>query len=99
MTQPDKHFVFRLYSANRNVEMERLMQQLKQVMSKYFPGDVQTEIIDVLMDPERAVQDNVFGTPMLVKHLPEPSQRVLGDLSDPKKILVLFGLLQEKANE
>jgi circadian clock protein KaiB len=95
MASSNERFVFRLYSADRSEEMDKLMERLKEVVAAQLGGEVKTEVIDVLRDPERAVRENVFGTPMLIKDMPEPSQRVLGDLSDPHKILVLFGLLEK----
>jgi circadian clock protein KaiB len=94
MANNDAQFVFRVFSANRSDEMEKLMRGLKEIVEQHCDGSVHTEIIDVLNDPERAIKDKVFGTPTLIKDAPEPSLRVLGDLSDPRRILVLFGLLE-----
>lgn len=52
----------------------------------------QIELIDVLDNFERAVAANVFATPMLIRHLPEPERRVLGDLTDAAAVLNKLGL-------
>ena len=88
----DAKFVFRLYSVDRSDETRLLMERLGRVVAEHCQGEVQTEIVDVLHHPERAVEANVFATPMLVKELPEPSQRVIGDLTDPDNILMVLGL-------
>lgn len=90
--QTRKRFVLRLYNANRTGEMAKLAKRFEEVLRAHFPDCHQVEIIDVLTEPERAAEEKVFVTPTLVKAVPEPLQRVMGDLSDPQKVLMLLGV-------
>jgi len=62
-------------------------------LEKYIPGDYSLEIVDVLTDTEKAVEYNIFATPTLIKTDPEPVLRVIGDLKNPQKTLLLLGLI------
>ena len=57
-------------------------------------GRYELEIIDVLAHPEKAEQDKILATPTLIKQLPPPLRRVIGDLSDSEKVLLGLELRQ-----
>ena len=57
-------------------------------------GRYELEIIDVLEHPEKAEQDKILATPTLIKQLPPPLRRVIGDLSDSEKVLLGLELRQ-----
>jgi len=63
---------------------------LKRICEQELEGLYELEIIDVLENPQLAEDDKVLATPTLIKQLPPPLRRVIGDLSDKEK--VLFGL-------
>lgn len=94
----DLHYILRIYNANRIIEMTELAARFGEVVASDCPeGTVQVECVDVLVEPERAVRENVFVTPTLVKESPGPSLRVIGDLSDPKRVLVMLGVTSEES--
>jgi len=63
---------------------------LKRICEQELEGLYELEIIDVLENPQLAEDDKILATPTLIKQLPPPLRRVIGDLSDKEK--VLFGL-------
>lgn len=91
MKEPKK--VLRLYvSDGANQE---LFAVLKESLENHLPGGYSLEVIDVLDKMGQAIEADIFATPTLMKVLPEPVMRVIGDLRDPKKTLVLLGVLEE----
>jgi hypothetical protein len=71
-----------------NDEFSQFIKRLSTVLaSTYAPGDWKLDVVEVLYMPEKALANDVFATPMLVRELPEPVLRVLGDLSKMPSIL------------
>lgn len=85
-------YVLRLYVADQAVETEKLSHQLKELLNDHL-GEGAVEHVDVLVEPERAMEEDVFATPMAVKELPPPVQKLIGDLRNPEKVLLLFGVV------
>ena len=88
----DKHTTYklRLYNADRSDEAAELALRLGEAVRSACNGFCDIEVIDVLETPEQALQAHVFATPMLVKELPEPVQRILGDINDARRVLMLL---------
>jgi circadian clock protein KaiB len=61
---------------------------LRRICEQDLGGQYQLEIIDVLEHPQRAEDDKILATPTLIKQLPPPLRRVIGDLSDKEKVLL-----------
>jgi circadian clock protein KaiB len=70
------------------------IENLRRVCEKDLPGQYELQVIDVLKNPELAEKDKVLATPTLIKQLPPPLRRVIGDLSDSEKILLGLELRQ-----
>ncbi len=68
---------------------------LKSLLDEELKGRYSLEVINVLDNPERAQEDNILATPTLIKASPPPERRVVGDLSDRKKVLLGLGLTTE----
>jgi circadian clock protein KaiB len=69
---------------------------LRVLLDKKFKGQYSLEVINILDNPQRAVEDNILATPTLVKASPPPERRVVGDLSDEERVLTVLGLTAEK---
>lgn len=95
----NKCYVFRLYNADRSAETMALARRLEDAVFAQLGETCRVETVDILTEPERAVEGGVFVTPTLVREMPEPIKRVVGDLSEPGKVLVLLGMvmLDQKA--
>ena len=61
---------------------------LRRICEEDLRGNYKLEIIDVLEHPQRAEDDRILATPTLIKQLPPPLRRVIGDLSDKDKVLL-----------
>ena len=61
---------------------------LRRICDEQLRGEYELEIIDVLEHPELAESDKILATPTLIKQLPPPLRRVIGDLSDKDKVLL-----------
>lgn len=67
---------------------------LRRICEQELGGQYQLEIIDVLEHPELAEEDKILATPTLIKQLPPPLRKVIGDLSDKEKVLLGLELHQ-----
>ena len=78
-----------LYVAGRDARSTRTESTLRRLCEEHFERH-ELEVVDVTRDPERAESENILITPTVIRRCPEPSRRVVGDLSDTKA--VLYGL-------
>ena len=79
-----------LYVNGASVNSLRAIENVRRLCDQELKGQVDLEIIDVRRQPALVVQDQVVAAPTLVKHLPEPLRRIVGDLSDLNRLR--FGL-------
>ena len=81
-------FILRLYVTGSSTRSLRAVYNLKKICEENFPNDYELEVIDVYKHPEVAREEQIVAVPMLVKLLPAPLRKFVGDLSDTQKILV-----------
>ncbi len=89
-------FVLKLYVSGSTPRAARAIENLQRVCEQELRGQYELRIIDVLEHPELAEDDKVLATPTLIKQLPPPLRRVIGDLSDSDKVLLGLGLEQRQ---
>lgn len=85
-----QHYCLRLYIAGTTPRSTKALQRIKSICETYLQGRYDLEVIDVYQSSEQMHLDNIVAIPTLIKQLPLPLQRMIGDLSDTEK--VLFGL-------
>ena len=78
----------RLYVAGQSPKSVRAVENLRRVCEEYLPGRYRIELVDLLEHPQLARGDEIIAVPTLVRKLPEPIRRIIGDLSDTEKLLV-----------
>lgn len=83
-------FVFKLYVTGHTPASERAIVNLNRICKKEFGEFYKVVIIDVLEYPQLAEDEKILATPTLIKELPPPCKRIVGDLSNEKRLL--FGL-------
>ena len=87
----------RLYVAGKTNKSVTAMSNLNKLCEEHLKDKYVIEIIDLLVQPQLAEGDQIFAIPTLVKKVPEPIRKIIGDLSDQKKVLA--GLNIRAANE
>jgi circadian clock protein KaiB len=86
------HFKFRLYVAGDAANSLQAVANLKAVCREHLPERHEIEIVDVLREPQRALDEAVFLTPMLVKLSPAPVSKVVGSLNQREPLLQALGI-------
>ena len=93
-------YILRLYVLGSSTRSLRAVHNLKKICEENFPNDYELEVIDVYKHPELAREEQVIAVPMLVKKLPAPLRKFVGDLSNTQKILVGLDIYQrQEAND
>lgn len=77
-----------LYVTGSSPRAQVAISNLESICREELAGQYQLEIIDVLEHPQRAEDEKILATPTLIKQLPPPLRRVIGDLSDKQKVLL-----------
>jgi len=80
-------YILRLYVSGSSERSLKAVQNLKKLCEEYLP-EYDLEVIDIYKDPAAARDEQIIAAPTLVKKLPEPLRKFVGDLSNTKKILV-----------
>jgi circadian clock protein KaiB len=86
--EPDKEWILRLYVAGQTPKAVAAFANLKRICEEHLSGQYRIEIIDLLHDPQLAEDHQIFALPTLVRHLPEPIKKIIGDLSNTERVLV-----------
>lgn len=81
-------YLLRLFVTGESVRSSTAIANLKRICEDELAGAYDLEIIDVLQFPELAEEARILATPTLIKSLPPPLRRVIGDLSDKEKVLL-----------
>jgi circadian clock protein KaiB len=81
-------YLLRLFITGRTPKAERCITNLQAICEKDLGGLYELEIIDVLERPQLAEDEKILATPTLIKELPPPIRRLIGDLSDVEKVLL-----------
>jgi circadian clock protein KaiB len=80
-------FVLKLYVTGQTTRTERAIAALRRICEENLGNQYQLFVIDVLEQPHLAEEEKILATPTLIKELPLPSRRVIGDLSDRDQVL------------
>jgi circadian clock protein KaiB len=83
---PD-HWALRLYVAGQMPRSLRAITNLRRICETSLPGRYEIEVIDLLAEPHRARHDDIVAVPTVVRRLPEPVRRVVGDLSEDQRVI------------
>jgi circadian clock protein KaiB len=81
-------YVLRLFVTGASPRAQLAIANLRRICEQELRGQYELEIIDVLENPQLAEDEKILATPTLIKQLPPPLRRVIGDLSDKEKVLL-----------
>ena len=87
-------YILRLYVTGSTGRSLRAVQNLKKLCEEYLSDDYDLEVIDIYKDPAAAREAQIIAAPTLVKKLPQPIRRLVGDLSNTQKVLIGLDIYQ-----
>ena len=82
------HWILRLYVAGQSPKSMTAFSNLKRICEEHLQGRYNIEVIDLLQQPQLAAGDQIVAIPTLVRKLPEPLCKIVGDLSNTERTLV-----------
>jgi circadian clock protein KaiB len=84
----DKVWILRLYVAGQTPKSLAAFANLKKICEEHLAGQYKIEVIDLSQNPSLARQDQILALPTLVRQLPPPVKKIIGDLSNKERVLV-----------
>lgn len=94
---PDK-FSLRLYVAGQTPKAARAFNNLRKICDEHLAGRYSIEVIDLLENPALGRGDQILALPTLVRKLPPPVKKIIGDLSNTERVLVGLDLRPRRAS-
>ena len=88
-------YIFRLYVTGSTGRSLTAIYNLKKICEEHLPDDYELEVIDIYKDPEAAREAQIVAVPTLVKKLPQPIRKFVGDLSNTQKVLVGLDIYEQ----
>jgi len=83
-----ERWILRLYVAGRSARSASALKNLEEVCEKHLAGRYRIEVVDLLRQPQLARGDQIVALPTLVRRLPPPMKKIIGDLSNQERLLV-----------
>lgn len=85
-------YVLRLFVAGSSARSLRAVENVKRLCETHLRGRYELEVVDIYRLPGAAEEEQVVAAPTLVRHLPEPLRRVVGDMADDGRVLMALGV-------
>jgi len=92
-------YILRLYVTGSSHRSLRAVHNLKKLCEEYLSDDYDLEVIDIYKDPNAAREEQIIAAPTLVKKLPRPIRKFVGDMSNTKKILIGLELYERQGTD
>jgi circadian clock protein KaiB len=83
-----ERIVLKLYIAGHTPKSIAAVENLRKLCEQYLAGRYEIEVVDLLLQPKLARTDQILAIPTLIRNLPTPIARIIGDLSDTEEVLV-----------
>ena len=87
-SESSERWDLRLYVAGQTARAIAAFENLRRICEEHLPGQYRIEVIDLLKNPQLAKGDQILAVPTLVRKLPEPVRKIIGDLSNTERVLV-----------
>jgi circadian clock protein KaiB len=91
----EPNYELRLYIAGKTQKSVTALNNLKRYCEEHLQGQYTIEVIDLLEKPQLAEGDQILAIPTLVKKVPEPVRKIIGDLSNEEKVLVGLNIIKK----
>jgi circadian clock protein KaiB len=85
--EAEQFWDLRLYVTGRSPKCLRAIENLRRVCEEHLAGRYRIEIVDLLENPRLAAEDQILAVPTVVRRLPSPTRKIVGDLSDNGRLL------------
>jgi circadian clock protein KaiB len=85
---PRAKWELKLYVAGQTAKSLQAFANLKRICEEHLAGEYQIEVIDLVKNPQLAKGDQILALPTLVRRLPQPVRKIIGDLSNTERVLV-----------
>ncbi len=95
-TVAEDHWCLRLYVAGQSPKSLHALANLQRLCEEYLAGRYSIEVVDLAADPSLARSDDILAIPTLVRRLPAPLRKIIGDLSNTERVLVGLRILPEQ---
>ncbi|HEV8204514.1 MAG TPA: circadian clock KaiB family protein [Pyrinomonadaceae bacterium] len=92
-------YILRLYVTGSSRRSLIAVYNLKKICEEYFPDEYDLEVIDIYKDPGAVREEQIIAAPTLVKRLPQPIRKFVGDMSNTQKILVGLDVYKRHDNQ
>jgi circadian clock protein KaiB len=92
-------WILRLYVAGQSVRSAAALRNLETICEQHLAGRYRIQVIDLLKQPQLARGDQIVAVPTLVRHLPPPMKKIIGDLSNQERVLVGLELRPRRSRE
>jgi circadian clock protein KaiB len=86
-------YVLKLYVTGATLRAQQAIKNIKKILEDDYKGAYALRVIDVVKNPQLAEEDKILATPTLIKILPPPVARIIGDLSNKEKVLLGLDLM------
>ncbi len=86
--KPDPKYDLRLYVAGQTPRSLQALSNLKRICEEHLAGKYRVQIIDLLQQPHLASGDQILAIPTLVRAIPKPARKIIGDLSNTEHVLI-----------
>lgn len=93
------HYSLRLYIAGQTPKSLSAIRNLNYICETHLAGRYTIEVIDLRVNPQLAVGDQILALPTLVRRLPSPLTKIIGDLSNTERVLVGLDIRPQEAKE
>jgi circadian clock protein KaiB len=93
MEELKEKWELRLYVAGKTLKSVTALANLKKYCEEHLKGQYKIEVIDLLIQPQLAEGDQILAIPTLVRKVPEPIRKIIGDLSNEEKVLVGLNII------
>lgn len=92
LTSGIQHFSLRLYVTGSTARSARAVANIRCLCEEFLSGHYDLEVVDIYQHPAVAMEQQIIAAPTLIKQLPAPLKRMIGDLSDREKMILALGL-------
>jgi circadian clock protein KaiB len=89
-------YILRLYVSGQTPKSMTALANLKKICEEYLEGRYQIQVVDLQVNPQLASGDQILAIPTLVRRLPKPIRKIIGDLSNTERVLIGLDLVPLK---